>query len=337
MLNEGAELKARATVGTQTKLAALDQPQPNWLRLERSGNTFTASLSPDGLTWTLVGATTVSMSANAFIGVAVHSAQRGVWVTAQFDNISVRAGPQPSDTTKPTVSISSPVNAATVSSTLTVSATASDDVGVAGVQFKLDGSNLGAEDTSAPYAATWDTTKIANGPHTLAAVARDAAGNTAVSTISVNVANTTSAAATVVLWTSTVGTADIHGNWQILADATAAGGAALIEPDVAAARISPALASPADYFEATFPATSGIPYHLWVRLRAQGNSFDNDSVHVQFSDAVNQLGNPMMRIGTTGSAEVRLQNGPSGAANHGWGWADNGWGTAPSFHAASAA
>ena len=47
-----------------------------------------------------------------------------------------------------------------------------------GVQFKLDGANLGSEDTSAPYAVTWNTATAANGPHTLSAVARDAAGNT---------------------------------------------------------------------------------------------------------------------------------------------------------------
>ena len=47
---------------------------------------------------------------------------------------------------------------ATVSGTaVTVSATASDNVGVAGVQFKLDGANLGAEDTTAPYSSTTAT------------------------------------------------------------------------------------------------------------------------------------------------------------------------------------
>ena len=33
-----------------------------------------------------------------------------------------------------------------------------------------------------------------------------------------------------------------------------------------------------------------------------------------------------MRTGTTSSAEVVLQDGPNGAADHGWGWSDNGWG-----------
>ena len=46
------------------------------------------------------------------------------------------------------------------------------------MQFKLDGANLGAEDTTAPYSFSWDTFSVANGSHTLGAVARDAAGNT---------------------------------------------------------------------------------------------------------------------------------------------------------------
>jgi hypothetical protein len=81
------------------------------------------------------------------------------------------------DTTPPTISLSAPANSAKVSGTsVTVLAAASDNVGVVGVQFKLDGVNLGTEDTSAPYSVSWDTTTIGNGSHTLTAVARDAAG-----------------------------------------------------------------------------------------------------------------------------------------------------------------
>ncbi|TMG73987.1 MAG: esterase, partial [Betaproteobacteria bacterium] len=47
---------------------------------------------------------------------------------------------------------------------------------VAGVQFKLDGNNLGAEDTSSPYSVSWNTTTASNGSHTLTAVARDQLG-----------------------------------------------------------------------------------------------------------------------------------------------------------------
>jgi len=51
------------------------------------------------------------------------------------------------------------------------------------VQFKVDGVNLGSEDTSAPYSVVWDTVASGVGPHQLTAVARDAAGNSAPSPI----------------------------------------------------------------------------------------------------------------------------------------------------------
>ena len=60
------------------------------------------------------------------------------------------------------------------SGTIWVTANAADNVGVAGVQFRLDGANLGAEDTTSPYSVSWNTTAVANGSHTLTAVARDA-------------------------------------------------------------------------------------------------------------------------------------------------------------------
>jgi len=83
----------------------------------------------------------------------------------------------PTDTTPPTVSITSPANGATVSGMLTVTASAADNVAVAGVQFKYNGINLGAEVTTAPYSATAYTNNVPNGSYTLTAVARDMAGN----------------------------------------------------------------------------------------------------------------------------------------------------------------
>ena len=93
------------------------------------------------------------------------------------------------DTTPPTVSIKSPA-AGTVTGVVTVKVSTNDNVGVAGVQYRLDGQNLGAEVTSAPYSFSWDTRGEVNGPHTLTAVARDAAGNTATSSVAVTVTNT---------------------------------------------------------------------------------------------------------------------------------------------------
>ncbi|HTM11099.1 MAG TPA: Ig-like domain-containing protein [Verrucomicrobiae bacterium] len=96
--------------------------------------------------------------------------------------VTVIVGTVTADTTAPTVSISSPAAGTTVSATITVTANAADNVGVVGVQFKLDGVNLGSEDTAAPYSVFWDTTTAANSSHVLTAVARDAAGNSATST-----------------------------------------------------------------------------------------------------------------------------------------------------------
>jgi chitodextrinase len=94
------------------------------------------------------------------------------------------------DTIAPSISITAPVANDTVAGTITISATAADNVGVLGVQFILDGGNFGTEDTSAPYAISWNTTGVADGSHILTAQARDAAGNTTLSAgITVNVLN----------------------------------------------------------------------------------------------------------------------------------------------------
>ncbi|MBI2116976.1 MAG: hypothetical protein HYT85_18115 [candidate division NC10 bacterium] len=106
-----------------------------------------------------------------------------------------------SDTMPPSVSMTAPASGSTVTGTVTVAANATDNVGVAGVQFKLDGANLGAEVTTAPYGISWNTTTATNGSHTLTAVARDAAGNTTTSAgVSVTVANDTSNPGLVGYW-----------------------------------------------------------------------------------------------------------------------------------------
>jgi fibronectin type 3 domain-containing protein len=81
----------------------------------------------------------------------------------------------------PTVSITAPASGATVSGTVPVTANAADDDGVTSVQFKLDGGNLGAADTSAPFSVSWNTATATAGAHRLTAVARDAEGQTTTS------------------------------------------------------------------------------------------------------------------------------------------------------------
>lgn len=94
------------------------------------------------------------------------------------------------DNTPPTVAITAPAAGSTLEGTVTVSAEANDVSSLAGVQFKLNDANLGAEDTTAPFSVNWSTATAGNGSHTLTAVARDTAGNTATSNpVSVTVAN----------------------------------------------------------------------------------------------------------------------------------------------------
>jgi len=94
------------------------------------------------------------------------------------------------DTAAPTVSLASPAAGSTVDGMVTVAATATDDVEVVGVQFLVDGAPLGDEDHVAPYELAWNAVTAANGPHTLAAVARDAAGHETTASIEVSVQNT---------------------------------------------------------------------------------------------------------------------------------------------------
>ncbi|MBI2871304.1 MAG: hypothetical protein HYY14_06300, partial [Candidatus Omnitrophica bacterium] len=109
-------------------------------------------------------------------------------------NKSVTAGfapvpPPPGDTTPPTVSLTSPSNGATVSGPVTVTATASDNVGVTQVDFLVDG-NTEFSSLFSPYTFPWDTTTVSEGSHSLKAQARDAAGNVGSSgTITVTVDN----------------------------------------------------------------------------------------------------------------------------------------------------
>src|SRR5712675_3294514 len=132
------------------------------------------------------GSHTLTAVARDLLGVQFTSAP----VTVTVNNAPPPPPPPPADTTPPTVSITAPVSGATVFGTTSVTASASDNVGVVGAQVKVDGINLGAEDTAAPYAVSWDTTSASNGSHTLTAVARDAAGNVSpVSAVTVTVNN----------------------------------------------------------------------------------------------------------------------------------------------------
>ncbi len=139
--------------------------------------------APYSLAWdtTKVSNGTYVLSARARDMAGNSSTSSGVTVTVN----------NPPDTTSPTVRVTNPSSSSTIGGKLVLSAFASDNIGVAGVQFRVDSTNVGAEATTAPYRIVWDTSTVASGTHTLTAVARDAAGNrTTSSPITVTVDST---------------------------------------------------------------------------------------------------------------------------------------------------
>jgi len=153
-------------------------------RLDGANVGVELTAAPYAISWDTTGVANGAHTLTAIARDAAGNATTSTGVAVTASNVP------PPDTTPPTVAITAPLSGATVSGPVPVSANAVDNVGVAGVQFKLDGANLGAEVTSAPYDLNWSTTSVANGTHALTAVARDAAGNAATSgTVSVSVSN----------------------------------------------------------------------------------------------------------------------------------------------------
>lgn len=97
--------------------------------------------------------------------------------------------PPPTDTQQPTVSITGPTGGKTVGGSVTLTANASDNVGVVKVNFIVDDTVI-ATDTTAPYTASWNTGQVSNGTHTIKVAAFDAAGNKRTPLENVTVNNT---------------------------------------------------------------------------------------------------------------------------------------------------
>jgi regulation of enolase protein 1 (concanavalin A-like superfamily) len=314
-----------ANGGSSTNTAGGTGTAPAWVKLERRGNTIKAYRSANGTSWTLVGSDTFALPSTVLVGMAVSSHDNARLAAATFDGVAITtAAPPAGDTQAPTVQITSPANGATVSGTVNVAASASDNVAVARVEILLDGTVV-ATDASAPYQFAWDTKTGPNAAYTLRARAVDTSGNAATSTaVQVTVNNTVSATPEIVLWTADA--SRTAGAWRLVADATAAGGLRMNHPDAGAGKVATAAASPANYFELTFNAVAGVPYRLWMRGKADGDYWANDSVFVQFSGSVTANGSATWRIGTASAAEYNLEE-CSGCRVSGWGWQDNGWGS----------
>jgi Bacterial Ig domain/Right handed beta helix region len=260
--------------------------------------------------------------------------------------LTAAPGPSKNDTTilsstsnaAPAVGLTAPTDGATFAagSNITISATASDADGtVAQVDFYA-GTTLLGTDKTVPYGVTWSN--VAAGDYTLTAAVIDNAGaRTASTAVRISVTDDTSTPADeIVLYAAEAPV--VAGNWAVTADATAAGGFRLQNPNAGAAKLEAPLATPAHYFELTFDAEAGKPYRLWVRGKALNSDWANDSLFAQFDGSVDASGAAVHRIGTTSATWVGLEE-CSGCGLAGWGWQDNGWGAGvlgpPIYFAAS--
>jgi hypothetical protein len=171
----------------------------DWIGFDPGSNTFTGNPATTMNWFAATDATGIPAPSGTTQSLTISTGASGL-TAANFMVKAYVSGsgstPPPSDLTPPTVSMTAPAAGATVSGTVTVQATATDNVAMAGVQFKLDGANLGSMATgSGPsYSVSWNSTGAANGAHTLSATATDAAGNVASSTtVSVTVNNVVAA------------------------------------------------------------------------------------------------------------------------------------------------
>ena len=271
-----------------------------------------ATASPFTIAWTNVPAGTYLLTARATDngGASTTSTARAVTVVAAPRN-------QP-----PQVAVTAPAAGTTfaVPANIAVAAHASDpDNGVARVEFFAGSVSIGVA-TDVPYRVTWSNAPA--GSHTLTAVATDVSG-AAASSIAVPITVSGSSIDEIVLHAAVQ--PQIAGAWVVTADATAASGARLQNPDAAAPKLITPFAAPTQAFDLTFNAEAGKAYRLWLRGKALGDSYNNDSVFVQFDGSVDASGTPIWRTNTTSATAVVLED-CSGCGVRGWGWADNGYG-----------
>jgi O-glycosyl hydrolase len=190
------------------------------------------------------------------------------------------------DSTPPTISITSPSPATTLSGTVNVTASATDNIGVASVQFQLDGVNVGSLITAAPYTYSWDTTKSSNATHTLTAVAKDTAGNSTTSVAdSVTVNN--AAAGPIVSITSPASGAKVSGTVTASATATSTIGIASVQFQLDGANVGSAVTTAPYTYSWDTTKSSNAAHTLTAMAKdTAGNSTTSAGDSVTVNNAV---------------------------------------------------
>lgn len=175
----GASVSGTATIATNTSDNTGISQVSFYANNQLIGTSQTAPFSFSWNTSTFTnGSYTLTAVARDFAGNQTTSA--GVNVTVANS----------ADVTAPTVNLTTPPNGALLSGVVPLSAVASDNIGVASVEFKVNGTSIGI-DSVAPYTISWNSATVADGTYSIVAIAKDAANNTTTSTsVQITVDNT---------------------------------------------------------------------------------------------------------------------------------------------------
>ena len=251
-----------------------------WVEFDLDGNPLgqVATTAPYSFSW---NSSTAANGNHTLVGVASDTSGNRATsapVLVKVSNIS----------TPPSITISSPSNGLVMTKTITVSANASANAGVASVQFRLDGANIGAAIVNAPFQISWDTSTATNGGHTLTAVAVDKLNMIATSTpVGVTVSNSGGSGnpPTVTITSPTSG-ATVSGTTSISANAAGNGAAiASVVFDMDGSPAGPAVtAAPYSLSWNSGAATNGNHTLVAVASDTSGNRATSAPVVVKVSN-----------------------------------------------------
>ena len=223
--------------------------------------------------------TNVSDGSYGFKAVAYDAAGNSAQSTI---NVTVKNAVQ--DTTPPSVGFTAPSNGATVAGTVGVSVSASDNVGVSRVDFYMGSQFMGSRN-AAPYSLSWNTTASVDGNYTWKAVAYDAAGNSAESTVGVTVLNNPAdTTPPSVGFTSPANNATVSGNVSVSASASDNVGVAKVEFYVNNQLVASSTSAPYSFNWATSNGADGL-YNLRAVAYDQAGNTSQSTINVTVKNA----------------------------------------------------
>lgn len=257
-----------------------------------------------------------AVSTHCFVGLDIEDAT--LLLTARTDtgelieNLALTH-----DAQAPVVSVTSPAADTVVTGTATITATATDDVGVTEVDFFVDGAAIGSASGS-PFAITWDTDGVVNGPHTLTASAYDARGNVGQSpAVTVTTSNTgaDTRPPTTVVTTPGAG-ATVSGTVTATASATDNVGVTRVELYVDGTLTGTATAAPYSFAWNTTTVANGSHAITSKAYDDAGNVGTSAAVSVSVSNPVELANGVAITLsGALESQAVFYVDVPSGVTN----------------------